>query len=69
MILTDRQRFCDKVKLKLASPWIVKPSALGSSIGVAKVEKAEDDSRLKETFDQAFQYGAELLVEECVPNL
>ncbi|KAK5095823.1 hypothetical protein LTS08_007960 [Lithohypha guttulata] len=65
----DKQHFCDKVKLELASPWIVKPSALGSSIGVAKVEEADGDARLKETFHQAFQYGAELLVEECVPNL
>lgn len=65
----DKQHFCDKVKLELTSPWVVKPSALGSSIGVAKTEEADGDARLQETLDQAFQYGAELLVEECVPNL
>lgn len=50
----------------LGFPLVVKPSSLGSSIGVKKVE---DRDELIEAIETAFRYDAHLLVEEAINPL
>lgn len=52
--------------LKLKFPVVVKPNALGSSVGLTKAKnKAEVEAGLL----KIFAMGADALIEECVPNL
>ena len=51
---------------QLGYPVIVKPSSLGSSIGVKKVESQSDLIRAVET---AFRYDTQILIEEAVTPL
>lgn len=55
----------DKLK-KLKFPLIVKPSKLGSSIGVNVVKQETD---LENAIEEAIQYDSKVVVEEMVPNL
>jgi D-alanine-D-alanine ligase len=48
---------------KLSLPFFVKPNNGGSSIGMSKVEKADD---LKAAIDKAFEEDEEVLIEEMV---
>ena len=50
----------------LGFPLVVKPSSLGSSIGVKKVDSEEE---LVEAVETAFRYDAHLLVEEAIHPL
>lgn len=50
----------------LPYPCIVKPSHLGSSIGVAKVNNAEE---LSAALPAIFEFDSSAIVEPCVPNL
>ncbi len=47
-------------------PLIVKPSNLGSSVGISK---ASDRIKLREAMETAFSYAAKVLVEPAVQNL
>jgi D-alanine-D-alanine ligase len=51
---------------KINYPVIVKPTTLGSSIGVAK---AEDETALIEAVETAFRYDSNLMVEKAVAPL
>lgn len=51
---------------KLKYPLIVKPSALGSSIGVTKVN---NDTELNEALIEAFKYDEVCVIEEAIMNL
>jgi D-alanine-D-alanine ligase len=55
----------DKIK-KLTFPVIVKPSKLGSSVGISKVKKIED---IEAAIEEAMQYDPKIVVEEVVENL
>ena len=55
----------DKIK-KLTFPVIVKPSKLGSSVGISKVKKIED---IEIAIEEAMQYDPKIVVEEVVENL
>lgn len=50
----------------LTFPLIVKPSHLGSSIGVKKVF---DKEQLIEAINEAFYYDDEVIIEECIKSL
>lgn len=47
-------------------PAVVKPTSLGSSIGISRVENREE---LEAAVEEALRYDWSVLVEECVPNL
>jgi D-alanine-D-alanine ligase len=51
---------------KLKYPVIVKPSKLGSSVGISKVNKESD---LASAIEDAMQYDPKIVVEEVVENL
>lgn len=51
--------------LKLKFPLIVKPSNLGSSVGINRCENRED---LKRALDVAFYYDTRVIIEEVVSN-
>jgi D-alanine-D-alanine ligase len=51
---------------KLYWPIVVKPTRLGSSIGVKKVDNKED---LETAIEVALKYGEEVVLEKAVPNL
>ena len=51
---------------KLGYPLIVKPSRLGSSIGIAR---AEDREQLDAAIEDAFRYDEKVVVEFAVPDL
>lgn len=53
----------DEILQKLKLPLFVKPNSGGSSIGMGKVEKAED---LQQAIDRAFQEDTQVLVEEMI---
>jgi D-alanine-D-alanine ligase len=53
------------IDIGLNYPVMVKPINEGSSIGMSKVNRAED---LKEALKTAFQYADEVMVEEYVPG-
>lgn len=50
---------------KWSPPFFIKPSGLGSSIGIAKVETEEG---FEKALDDAFQYDRKVLVEQFVPG-
>lgn len=51
---------------KLKLPLIIKPSKLGSSIGISKVRKIEE---LEQAIEEAIQYDSKIVVEEMVEQL
>lgn len=53
-------------KIKLRYPLIVKPSSLGSSIGISKVYNSND---LFNALETAFNFDGEVIIEEAVDNL
>ncbi|MCP4221338.1 MAG: D-alanine--D-alanine ligase [bacterium] len=53
----------EEVRRKLTYPVFVKPSAMGSSVGV---RKACDGKQLKEAVDLAFRYDRKILVETAL---
>lgn len=61
----DQKSIQDKAS-KLGFPLVVKPTNLGSSIGVKKVENANE---LEEAVEIAFRYDHHILVEEAIQPL
>lgn len=53
----------DEIIEKLSLPMMVKPSELGSSVGVALAKTKED---LKKGIEDAFGYGEEVIVEQYI---
>ncbi len=51
----------EQVSAQLGYPVFVKPSFMGSSIGISK---ANDDNQLKTALDLAFQYGSKVIIEK-----
>ncbi|USN58766.1 MAG: ATP-grasp domain-containing protein [Candidatus Peribacteria bacterium] len=56
----------EQIEKKLNYPLFVKPSSLGSSIGISKVDNREE---LTNAIETAFYYDHDIIVEEGVPNL
>lgn len=61
----DPKAVIERLK-KLNFPVIVKPSKLGSSVGISKVKKIEE---LDAAIEEAMQYDPKIVVEEMVQNL
>ena len=62
----DHSTLIDSVLAELKLPVFVKPSGLGSSIGITRVD---DRKELVNALEVAFKYDRRVLVEEAVPNL
>lgn len=63
-IFRKMPRFLSKLFLiGLAYPWVVKPSAQGSSIGISFIDSV---SNLEGALERAFKYGDDVLVEEFI---
>jgi D-alanine-D-alanine ligase and related ATP-grasp enzymes len=63
--LEDKKSILSNVS-KLGYPVIVKPSKLGSSIGI-KIAKTE--KQIEEAIEEAITYDNKVIVEEMIPNL
>jgi D-alanine-D-alanine ligase len=61
----DREAFCAQVERDLGYPCFVKPSNMGSSVGVTK---ARDRGQLHAAIDLALTYDEWILAEEFVPG-
>lgn len=61
-----KEDYIMKINTGLAWPLFVKPSRLGSSIGIAKVRNGKE---LAFALDVAFHYDEKVLIEEGVPNV
>jgi D-alanine-D-alanine ligase len=61
----DAVAFCDDVETVLGYPCFVKPSNMGSSVGVSK---AHDRSELEAAVALALEYDEWILAEEAVPG-
>jgi D-alanine-D-alanine ligase len=59
----DYQQIREAVAQKLTYPVFVKPSAMGSSVGISKVTREE---QLKPALDLAFRYDRKVLVEKAL---
>jgi D-alanine-D-alanine ligase len=59
----DRDTWCEHLELELGYPCFVKPSNLGSSVGIAKVRTRAE---LIAGLEQAFAYDRRAIVEEGV---
>lgn len=59
----DRTDFADRVEAELRLPCFVKPSNMGSSVGVSK---AHDRIELEEAIDLALEYDEWILAEEAI---
>jgi len=59
----ERQRWAEKIQEALRYPVFVKPSNLGSSVGVHKVKEPGD---LNAALEDAFKYDTKVLVEAAV---
>ncbi len=59
----DRETWCEHLELELGYPCFVKPSNLGSSVGIAKVRNRTE---LIAGLEQAFAYDRRVIVEEGV---
>ena len=62
----DENKAFEKITKKLNLPVIVKPSNLGSSVGI---EIIKDESEFKEKMQNVFTFCENVLVERCVTNL
>lgn len=62
----DENEVKDKILKELDYPIILKPSNLGSSIGI-KVCKS--DSELNESLSYCFQFDSKILIEKFLPNI
>ncbi len=63
--LEDRDDLANKIKSYLGKPWVIKPNASGSSLGV-KIVKDEKD--LKQALEFAFKDFKEIIVQEFIPG-
>ncbi len=61
----NNKTLVQKIKQKFNYPVIVKPSNLGSSIGITK---ASDDVTLCDALEIAFCYDSRVIVEKCLEN-
>lgn len=61
----DREYFLNEIKKKLHFPVFIKPVHLGSTVGIQKVEKAD---QLASSIELAFQYDYKLIVEQGLVN-
>jgi len=59
----DRKIVTEKIKKKYSTPFFIKPSNLGSSIGITKVQSL---SQLSEAIHLAFSYDNKILIEEAI---
>jgi len=59
----DRDAFCDRVEAELGYPCFVKPSNMGSSVGVSK---ARDRAELEHAVDLALGYDEWIMAEEMI---
>ncbi|MDF2541834.1 MAG: D-alanine--D-alanine ligase [Herbinix sp.] len=62
----DSDTIMDEIEAKLGYPVIVKPSNLGSSVGI---KVARDRDSLSEALEYAFQYAKKVLVEHAITAL
>lgn len=60
------EKILDDIEKNILSPFIVKPSNLGSSIGISK---AKDRKELKNAIEIAMQYDSKIIIEKAVENL
>lgn len=60
---SDQKAVIDQVATSLRFPMFVKPSAQGSSVGIARVET---DQALKDAIDNAFRYDTKVIIEKAV---
>lgn len=61
----DKEKTMDKIESSLAYPVFVKPSNLGSSIGISKAKNRE---MLKDALEVATAYDRKIIVEKAVEN-
>lgn len=61
----DQKAIINKIK-KLKFPVVVKPSRLGSSVGISKVKTIKE---IEEAIEEAIQYDNKVVIEEAVENL
>lgn len=61
----DSETIFAKVK-KMGYPVVVKPSTLGSSVGITYVK---EEKKLAEAIEDAIKYDTKIIVEKAVPNL
>lgn len=62
----DMDKAFEKITRTLSLPVIVKPSNLGSSVGIEVIKKKEE---FKEKMQNVFEFCDSVLVERCVTNL
>ncbi|MDD3241625.1 MAG: D-alanine--D-alanine ligase [Bacilli bacterium] len=62
----DRDELLKRIEKNLKYPVLVKPSLLGSSVGI---KKAKNTSELIEAIEEAIMYDKKIVVEEMVLNL
>ncbi len=61
----DQEETIKNVEERLTYPVIVKPSNLGSSIGI---DKANNSKELERALDIAFSYDRRVIIEKCLEN-
>lgn len=61
----DRDGITNKIKSYFGKPWVIKPNASGSSLGVKIVKEAKD---LKQALEFAFKDFKEIIVQEFIPG-
>jgi len=61
----DKDNVIKKIE-KIKYPMIVKPSKLGSSVGISKVNNRDE---LTEAIEDAIKYDDKIVIEECIENL
>jgi D-alanine-D-alanine ligase len=59
----QKEEFLEKIKKNFNFPIFIKPSNLGSSIGISKVK---ENSKLVPAIENAFQYDRKILVEKGI---
>ncbi len=64
--LLESERILDEIESKFSYPLIVKPSDLGSSIGI---KKADDRNELEDAIHEAATYSTRILIESAITNL
>jgi D-alanine-D-alanine ligase len=61
----DREGVAKKIRSMLGKPWVIKPNASGSSIGV-RIEK--DDKDLRPALEISLRDSKEIIVQEFIPG-
>lgn len=64
--MCDERKLDESIKLEIGYPTVIKPNDEGSTVGLSIVQPDVEDIQLSKAMDDAFEYSANVMVEEYI---